>query len=177
MDKSFSGDWLSDSLALLSQGKAEQFVMQTQCVNRSAKALKKFNEKLDEIRAELEQKAEEAESWSCFGKIVAVVSGVVATVVGIYNPPAGKVIGLVGLAAAQACMVTGQAYNDQAADTQARTLKTENFHRDAVQDHGDHLQMLGNMVDHEQAMGQRMLSLIQSEGQSANLANKPGRTR
>ena len=176
VEKSFSGDWLSDSLALLSQGRADQFVMQTNCHKRSAKALQEFREKLDELRAEQEQKAEDAESWGCFGKIVAVVSSAVATVVGIYNPPAGKAIALAGSALAQSCMITGHAYGDQAAATQARAMKTETLHADAAQDKGHRMQLLNAMIDNEQVMGRRMLALVQTEAQSVNAAIKLGRT-
>ena len=176
-DKALSGDWLSDSLALLSQGRAEQFTMQTNSLKRSAKALREFREKLDELRAEQEQKAEDAESWGCFGKIVAVASSAVAAVVGIYNPPAGKVIALAGSALAQSCMITGHAYGDQAAATQARALKTESLHADAAQDRGHRMQLLNDMIDHEQVMGRRLLALVQADAQSVNAAIKLGGTR
>jgi len=169
-----SGDWFSDCMGLSACGSAEQFSLQKQNVKRGHRALQQYQERMKELRVEQEKKAAEASRWGFLSAVISVATAVIGTVVGCYNPAAGRVVSTLGASLAASFRVTGQSVGDQAAETHCRSMKMAAAKADAAEDGAMQMQRLNDMVVVEQAMGRQLMRLLGNEQQAAEAALRTG---
>ena len=169
-----SGDWFSDCMGLCACGSAEQFSEQKQSVKRGHRALQQYQDRLEALRIEQEKKAAEASRWGFLSSAISVATAVIGTVVGFYNPVAGRVVSTLGASLASSFGVAGQTVGDQAAETHCRSMKMAAAKADAAEDGAMQMQRLNDMVVVEQAMGRQLMRLLGNEQQAAEAALRTG---